>query len=181
MFPDVRLPLPFIAGGWGCLIADPPWRYGDQGSRISPDYPTMTVEEIAAIPIQPLVADRALCFLWATSSFVIDGSAAQVLRGWGFDPKCMGVWRKVTKDGGPHIGMGHYLRNAHEPFVVGARGGATALARDVPSIFDAPRSKHSEKPDRLYEIAERIAPAPRLELFARVRRDGWEPWGLEVA
>lgn len=81
---------------------------------------------------------------------------------------------------------GHYVRGAHELCLFGTRG-LTGLERDVPSVFFAPHPKdergriiHSAKPDRLYEIAERISPGPRIELFARRRRAGWEAWGNQA-
>jgi hypothetical protein len=37
---------------------------------------------------------------------------------------------------------------------------------------------HSRKPDNLYEYAESL-PAPRLEMFARRRREGWDAFGNE--
>ena len=38
---------------------------------------------------------------------------------------------------------------------------------------------HSRKPDNIYEFAESL-PAPRLEMFARRRREGWDVFGNEV-
>lgn len=46
--------------------------------------------------------------------------------------------------------------------------------------FAAPRTRHSEKPDRFYEMVERVSPGPYLELFARRRRYGWDVWGNEA-
>ena len=81
---------------------------------------------------------------------------------------------------------GHYVRGAHELCLFGTRG-LTGLERDVPSVILAPHPKdergrivHSAKPDHLYRIAERISPGPRIELFARRRRAGWEAWGNQA-
>ena len=44
------------------------------------------------------------------------------------------------------------------------------------------REAHSEKPQLVYEIIERMYPAlPKLELFARGRREGWSAWGNQAA
>ena len=43
------------------------------------------------------------------------------------------------------------------------------------------KREHSRKPDELYPIIEDCSPGPRLELFARYPRDGWDVWGNEAA
>ena len=66
--------------------------------------------------------------------------------------------------------------------LVGRRGNWTAPRerRNIPSWFIAPRTLHSRKPNELMDIAETIGPEPRIELFARERRQNWEAWGDEV-
>ena len=44
----------------------------------------------------------------------------------------------------------------------------------------APRGRHSAKPACVYADIERMSPGPRLEMFARARREGWAAWGNEV-
>jgi len=46
--------------------------------------------------------------------------------------------------------------------------------------FDAPVSDHSEKPDVFYDRVRNASPGPRLEMFARDGRDGFDVWGDEV-
>ncbi|MCR9095693.1 MAG: S-adenosylmethionine-binding domain-containing protein [bacterium] len=36
---------------------------------------------------------------------------------------------------------------------------------------------HSRKPALVSELIERVSSPPRLELFARSKRDGWTTWG----
>lgn len=43
--------------------------------------------------------------------------------------------------------------------------------------YEAPRGAHSEKPDLFMDLAERMSPPPRVELFARSPRLGWDSWG----
>jgi N6-adenosine-specific RNA methylase IME4 len=46
------------------------------------------------------------------------------------------------------------------------------------SWINAQRGKHSEKPTEVYDLIETMYPAlPKLELFARKRRQGWTAWG----
>jgi hypothetical protein len=49
------------------------------------------------------------------------------------------------------------------------------------SVIRAPRRQHSRKPDKAYEIIERMYPTlPKIELFARNVRDGWAAWGNQA-
>jgi N6-adenosine-specific RNA methylase IME4 len=39
---------------------------------------------------------------------------------------------------------------------------------------------HSTKPDDFYKLVEEMSPAPRIDIFARKSRDGWDVWGDEI-
>ena len=43
-----------------------------------------------------------------------------------------------------------------------------------------PRGKHSQKPEAFLDLVEQMSPAPRVELFARRDRLGWDTWGNEA-
>jgi N6-adenosine-specific RNA methylase IME4 len=47
-------------------------------------------------------------------------------------------------------------------------------------LIAACKREHSKKPDEFYPIIEACSPGPRIERFARRRRDGWVSWGDEV-
>ena len=74
-------------------------------------------------------------------------------------------------------GMGYWFRGQHELLLVGTKGEMSPpgeYARPA-SIIRAPRSKHSAKPDVVYEIIEKMYPkSAKVELFARRERDGWD-------
>jgi N6-adenosine-specific RNA methylase IME4 len=165
------------------LVADPPWRHGDQlpgpGRGASKHYQTMSVEEICAFKLPPLANDCWL-FLWRVSS--MPREALDVVNAWGFVPKSELVWRKMTNDGSRvRIGMGRSVRLCHEACIIAKRGRPTRIEANVPSVFDAPRGgKHSAKPDAFYRIVERLAPGPYVELFARRHRPGWHCFGDEL-
>ncbi|GAJ00300.1 unnamed protein product, partial [marine sediment metagenome] len=46
-----------------------------------------------------------------------------------------------------------------------------------PSVLFAPKREHSEKPEAMYELIERMYPGPYIELFARKTRPNWATWG----
>jgi N6-adenosine-specific RNA methylase IME4 len=145
----------------------------------------MSTIEIARLPVKDVSANPSHLYLWVTASFIQEGLF--VMEQWGFTYKTMGFWVKTAKNGSPHIGGGHYLRQCGEPFLFGVRGKLTGLDRSCRNVILAPRQKdsgsgkaHSRKPDELYSIIERNSPGRRLELFARRKRRGWTGWGNQL-
>jgi N6-adenosine-specific RNA methylase IME4 len=109
--------------------------------------------------------------------------AREIFAAWGFEFRTGSVWVKTEGEGKHDIGEGHYFRQEHEHLLLGIRGDVPAPPTDrrPPSVFYAPRREHSRKPDEAYEIIERMYPElPKIELFARHKRDGWERWGKEA-
>lgn len=69
-------------------------------------------------------------------------------------------------------GCGHQVRYAHETCLIFTRG--TPLRTEhFRSVFFAPIGEHSQKPDKFYEIVERMSPPPRYRMFSCEPRAGW--------
>jgi N6-adenosine-specific RNA methylase IME4 len=161
---------------FGTIYADPPWRYGNQVTRGSTDnhYPTMTVDEIAALPVGDLAAEQSHLWLWTTNGFLFE--CPRLFDAWGFEFKSTFVWVK------PQMGIGNYLRNSHELLLLAVRGGLVGAARDVKSWGEFDRTAHSAKPQEIRRnVIERVSPGPRLELFGRGLVDGWTVWGNQIS
>ena len=167
------------------LVADPPWPFGDAlpggGRGAAKHYRVMTFEDIENFPLPGLHADSWL-FLWRVAS--MQSEALRVVEAWGYRVVTELVWVKCHPEHLPKvtIGMGRYLRNAHETCLVAVRGHAlrTRRSASIPSVIFAPRGRHSEKPEAFYRLVEQLAPGPRVELFARRRRVGWACHGDEL-
>lgn len=164
------------------LMADPPWcftLYSEKGEEKSAQshYKTMTLEDIARLPVAGLAADDALLWLWATAPML--AQQIEILEAWGFTFKTSGVWVKTTTNGKIAFGTGYILRNAHEPFLIGTRG-SPKTARNVRSVIMGQLREHSRKPEEAYRAAELLMPdARRIEIFSRTDRPGWSTWGDE--
>jgi N6-adenosine-specific RNA methylase IME4 len=169
-------------GEYRVIYADPPWAYNDkQGGEISASYgaaekhyPSMSLSELAALPVLEFAAKDSALFLWVTSPLLPDG--LKLAADWGFKYKASFVWDKVKHN------MGHYNSVRHEFLLICTRGSCTP---DKSKLFDSvqsiPRSKHSEKPEAFRKIIDTLYPAgPRIELFARRRSEGWDLWGNEA-
>jgi N6-adenosine-specific RNA methylase IME4 len=162
-------------GTFSVILADPPWeeRISRSPGRALP-YPAMPLPLIKALRVP--AADDAALYLWAPPHLLDE--AREVLTAWGFTYKTHLVWVK------PSPGMGRWTRVQHEDVLVGARGAMRPpLPGNLrPSVVHAPRGEHSVKPAEFHDLIETAHPGlPRLELFARQRRPGWEAWGNEVA
>jgi N6-adenosine-specific RNA methylase IME4 len=175
-------------GGFGTVLADPPWRFANRTGKVAPEhrrlsrYDTMSAGEVAALPVGELAASQAHCYLWVPNALVADGLA--VLAAWGFTYKTMIVWAKRRKDGGPDgRGVGFYFRNVTEPVLFGTRGRLRTLApgRRQVNMIETRKREHSRKPDEIYALVEACSPGPYLELFARYPQPGWTSWGDEAA
>jgi N6-adenosine-specific RNA methylase IME4 len=164
---------------YGVLYVDPPWRYETIGDRSADQhYTTMPVEEIKALRL-PAYEDCVL-FMWAVVPLLPE--AFEVMKACVFTYKSECVWVK-KKDGKPQIGTGFWARAQHEHLLIGVRGNipAPAPGEQYPALIEAPRGRHSEKPDIFAEHIERLFPnVPKLEMFARKERPGWDVWGNEV-
>jgi len=162
------------------IVADPPWAvmggppWGGGTSKPLP-YPTMTAQEIAALPIVDMAEDAAHLYLWTINAFVRD--AYDIARAWGFRPSTLLTWCK-TETGG---GLGGAYRLNTEWVLFARRGTLSAREQVGQSAFHWPRQRpHSRKPEAFLDMVERVSPGPYLELFARRNRLGWDTWGNEA-
>jgi N6-adenosine-specific RNA methylase IME4 len=164
---------------YGVLYVDPPWRFLVHSRETGLDrgadnhYPTMTLAELMTLKL-PAAKDCVL-FMWATIPQL--GNAQKLLEHFGFGYKSHHVWVK------PDLGTGYWMREQHELLLIATRGEVPCPAPGMqfPSVIEAPRGEHSEKPAIVAEMIERYFPnVPRLEMFARAPREDWDVWGNEV-
>ena len=170
---------------YATILADPPWQFQNKTGKMAPEhkrlnrYSTLTLADIAALPIADITSPVAHLYLWVPNALLPEGLA--VMKAWGFNYKTNLIWHKVRKDGGPDgRGVGFYFRNTTELILFGVKGkNARTLApgRRQVNIIRTMKREHSRKPDELYNIIEACSSGPRLELFARGPRKGWKVWG----
>lgn len=166
------------------IVADPPYSYTQKLNRATTrggiKYPTMTVEQIMNIPIQKWVAKDCQLWLWSTNAHLHD--ALHILEAWGFRYITTCTWVKTK------MGLGYWLRGKTEHLLLGVRGNPRskfvgihgASGYDWSTFIYAPPQGHSKKPDIAYDMIEALSEEPRLDLFGRRYRFGWDTWGDEV-
>ena len=176
-----------IAGMFGSILADPPWRFNNRTGRVAPEYrqvpryESLAFDQIVALPVEQFALENSHLYLWVPNAMIQEG--LEVMKKWGFEYKTNIVWYKIRKDGGPDgRGVGFYFRNVTELVLFGVRGSTRTFqpGRRQVNIMTSRKRNHSRKPDELYDIIEQCSPGPYLELFARHIRPGWIQWGNEV-
>jgi N6-adenosine-specific RNA methylase IME4 len=182
--PDVsdikRRPVVLPVGKYQTIVCDPPWPMQKIEREVRPnqfgfEYPTMSEDELLAYPVVTEAADNAAhLWLWTTQRFL--PLALGLVEEWGFDYLCTFVWHKPG--GYQAVGLPQY--NC-EFVVMGRRGGlAFDDTKSFPTCFEAPRREHSRKPDEFYEMVRRVSPGPRLDMFSREAREGFDQHGIEL-
>lgn len=176
---------PLPEGKYRVILADPPWAYSNwsdkaHGAAVA-HYGCLDLVELAQLPVCGLAADDAVLLLWTTWPKAAEGDHTTLMQAWGFQPKTAAfLWHKVYPSGRPYCGLGFHTRSGSEVCFLGVRGRPERCARDVYQVITAPVTRHSAKPEDQYRRIERLWRGPRIELFARQRREGWDAWGLEA-
>ena len=180
------------------IVADPPWPQPDTGARTQSTngnwrgkwtgyvseipYLTMSVEAIKSLPVSALAEDDAHLYLWTTNRFLEDVWA--VARAWGFRPSTLLTWCKAPMG----LGLGGAFTITTEYILFARRGSLAPLSRSDSTWWQWRRPynehgapSHSQKPEHFLDLVEQVSPAPRVELFARRHRLGWDVHGFESA
>lgn len=184
------------AGRYGVIYADPPWKFALRsalGAEKSPEahYPCMDLDAIKALPVGEAAGPRCFLFLWTTWPFLAETFG--VVDAWS-DPDAPwqyvsgGSWHKKTVNGLDAFGPGYTFRTSSEPLLLfrkrdprwHSKSERNSWTTGEAYAVDAALREHSRKPDATIESIERATRGPRLEMFSRSDRPGWDAWGLET-
>ena len=168
------------AGKYAVIVSDPPWSYGaraeDVTHRAANPYPSMSIEEICAMPVESIAADNAILWLWTTNAHMYEAYA--VAKAWGFTVKTILTWAK------DRMGTGDWLRGQTEHCLMCIRGKPVVTLTNQTTLLNGPLRQHSRKPDEFYTMVDNLCPAPaggKVEMFCRQARPGWIAAGAEIS
>jgi N6-adenosine-specific RNA methylase IME4 len=133
--------------------------------RGRPDYACMELNELLALPVESWCEQNCHLYLWTTNAMF--PAANQLREKWGFRHNTILTWAK------PKIGMGTHFRGRTEHVIFGIRGSLAARSNNISTLFEAPVGKHSEKPEKFYEIVRAASYPPYGEAFQRKARPGF--------
>lgn len=178
---------------YSTVVADPPWPMPTTGRRtpgrvasrwnssagknVELPYETMTLGDIAAVPVGDLAAPAAHLYVWTTNRFL--EQTFEIVRAWGFKFSTLLTWCKPPMG----LGFGGAYALTTEFVLFAHRGGLRPLSRHDSTWLPLSRPyengsiAHSAKPEAFLDMVERVSPGPYVELFARRARFGWDYWG----
>jgi N6-adenosine-specific RNA methylase IME4 len=173
------------------VYADPPWKFSskkfqDGGREFDKlefnHYSSMTVDELAKLPIQQIIAENSVCFLWTVDSHMKE--AIHLLEQWGFVYKTIAFnWIKTTKNDKKCYNFSPWTLKSWELVLLGVRGkmGHYKQLNNVKGLVEAERFQHSRKPEEVRKRIEQLfGDLEKIELFARKISLGWDVWGNEI-
>jgi N6-adenosine-specific RNA methylase IME4/transcriptional regulator with XRE-family HTH domain len=164
-------------GKYACLVVDPPWPMKKIEREVRPnqvefDYPTMNEEQLRDFELPSLAGDDCHLYLWTTQKYL--PMALRLAEHWGFKYQCLMTW---VKNVGPTPFSWMYTT---EHVLFCSKGNLPLLAIGRRLDFVAKGREHSRKPDVFYNLVKDVSPEPRIDVFSRERRDGFEQYGYEV-
>lgn len=171
---------------YAVIYADPATKFlaGLGPKSAENHYPTMTLDQLRALPVGDLALPDCRLYLWSTVPQL--ANSIDLGERWGFTYSSSAVWVKLENAEDRDIGPGYIFRNQHEILLVMKRGNPPMPELKPPSAYLERKREHSRKPSYYRElIAEMEGDVPRVELFARVDAEhplpvGWDAWGNEA-
>ena len=171
---------------YSIIYADPPWQYRTyskkgQGRSAESHYPTMSIEDLKALPVSQLADKDCALFLWIT--FPCLQEALELIQAWGFSYKTVAfVWVKQNRKADSLFwGMGYWTRANAELCILATKGHPRRANSGVHQVVLSHIEQHSKKPGEVRDrIVRLMGDLPRIDLFARQSPEAWDVWGTEV-
>ena len=164
-------------GKYQCIVIDPPWpmkkiKRDERQNQAGFDYPTLNEGELRDFPVPDMAADDCHLYLWTTHKFM--PMALRLAEHWGFRYQCMMTWVK-------NVGFTPFSWMYSTEHVLFCRRGSLKLKKmGLRLDFSAKVREHSRKPDVFYELVEQASPGPRIDVFSREERAGFDQFGNET-
>jgi len=167
---------PIPADKYQTITIDPPWPVkkiirDDRPNQDVFDYPTMSIQEITDFDVGQFADDNCHIYLWSTHKFLPE--AFLILDSWGFRYQCLLTWVK-------NVGFTPFSwMYSTEHCLFGRKGSLDLLKKGVRLDFNAKVREHSRKPEEFYHIVRSVSPGPRIDIFSREAREGFDQYGNE--
>ena len=171
---------------YNTIVIDPPWnitmsgkvKRGREHRKTALTYKTMSLEEIKyKIPISQIANKGCHIYCWTTNKMLRE--TFNVLEEWSVNFHLVLV---MVKPSGIAPAMGYVFGS--EFCLLGFYGKPMQKFLNIGKLNWIQNlngdGKHSVKPDKFYELVEAMSPAPRIDIFARRKREGWDVYGNEV-
>jgi len=167
---------PVPKGKYQTIVIDPPWPMEKiirdaRPNQVTMDYPTMTIQEIVSFKVPTFAADNCHIYLWTTHKFL--PVSFHILEEWGFKYECLLTWSK-------NVGMTPFSwMYSTEHCLFGRKGSLPLLKMGKRLDFVGKVREHSRKPEIFYDLVKEVSPEPRIDIFSREKRIGFDQFGNE--
>ena len=171
---------------YNTIVIDPPWQISMAGIKnVRPNqrkalpYNTMSLEEIKQLPIDKIANSGSHIYLWTTNKMLKE--RFDVFDRWNVKFHIVVVWVKPSA-----IAPMFAYQFATEFCLLGFYDKKKPMQKFLGKVRPNwikdinKHNNHSKKPDGFYTLVEEMSPAPRIDIFARRQRQGWDVWGNEV-
>jgi N6-adenosine-specific RNA methylase IME4 len=157
-------PLPTVAGGFACVVADVASRFKSNsekkpGRNAMRHYECHPMPAFTTLPVRQVVADNAYLWFWTTGPLIVIGAHIPVIEAWGFRPTAMGfMWVKLNRNGAVALDAGIGFVGLAAGFANGATvdGVYDAIERlrdELDPVVSAEREAFDELGDKAKESA----------------------------
>jgi N6-adenosine-specific RNA methylase IME4 len=175
---DIR-PIKIPEGKYSTIVIDPPWPVESMvldkwESPIDEKYPTMSIQQITDMDIKGMAHDDCALFMWTTHTYLKD--ALNIIDAWGFKYHCCITWDKV---GGFSL-CGFHRRTEFCIYSYKGKMNINQSGEFIPTIINESKRKHSQKPKIFDELMRTNTSKPRIEIFAREKKEGFDTWGNQL-
>ena len=106
--------------------------FGPNGRETERHFPTMSLDDIKALPVHEIATPAAILYLWALPHML--PKALQVMEALGFEFRTSMFW---VKD---RVGLGQWACNHCEPLLIGRRGSFPPPSKSLPPTICYVRS-----------------------------------------
>lgn len=164
-------------GRYQTIVIDPPWpmqkiERDERPNQVGFQYPTMDEEALRVFELPDFAEGDCHLYLWVTHKFMPMG--LRLCEHWGFRYQCLLTWVK-------NVGFTPFSFMYSTEHVIFARKGSLPLRELGRRLdFTAKVREHSRKPDEFYDLVRDVSPGPRIDVFSREKRDGFDQYGKEV-
>ena len=176
---------------YNIIYADPAWHFSSKelqkydGERFRPldvVYENHPVKNFKSLNIREIANKDCALFMWTTDAHIPD--ALQLIKAWGFKYITIAfIWEKLSKNKKTVCNLGAWTMKNCEICLLSTKGQMLKYKKcnNIRQLHRSERTAHSKKPDLFADlIVDLFGDLPRIELFARDKKIGWDCWGNEI-
>ncbi len=177
--PGLVTDLEMVYGKYRTVYIDPPvavaeTRAEGNGNSIETRL-AKSLEKQCALPLRKLAHNEGCHYwIWSPWTLIRKGVIHRMLDAWELRWVAELIWDQGSS------GKGRWFHARTEVLILAVSGDLPLRKSDVAPVISAKREAGSRKPEKFAKLIEEMSVGPRIELFAKHARKGWDTWKGEV-